>query len=338
MKLAIDAMGGDYAPQEVVRGAVDAAREFQLEMILVGQPEPVQAALSGLNTQGLSIEILPASETIGFDEPPVQAVRRKKDSSLVVALRLLKERQVDGVVSAGSTGALMVGGLLVVGRIKGVDRPALSTVIPTRDGFTFMLDVGANADASAANLLQFGVMGSIYVERVLGVKRPRVALLSVGTEQEKGNKLTKTAFSLLQAAGVHFVGNMEARDILEGVADVIVADGFAGSVALKAIEGTAAVLMGLIKDAASSSLRSKVGGLLLKPALKGVASRLDYAEYGGAPLLGLDGAVIKCHGNSKARAMRSGIRVARDYIRNGCTDLIRAELAKAQAPEVRGEV
>lgn len=337
MKLAIDAMGGDFAPQEIVKGAVDAAREFQVEIVLVGQPDPVKASLSGLDTKGLAIDVLPASETICFNEPPVQAVRHKKDASLVVALRLLKEGQVDGVFSAGSTGAVMAGGLFSVGRIKGVDRPALSTVIPTRDGFSFMLDVGANADAKAENLLQFGIMGSIYVEQVLGVKRPRVALLSLGVEEEKGNKLTKEAFPLLQAAGINFIGNMEARDILDGVADVIVADGFAGSIALKAIEGTASVLMGLIKEAANSSLRSKLGGLLLKPALKGVAGRLDYTEYGGAPLLGLSGAVLKCHGNSKARATRSGIRVLKDYISNGCIETIRTELQKAPAVQVTGE-
>ncbi|MCL5677330.1 MAG: phosphate acyltransferase PlsX [Firmicutes bacterium] len=344
MRIAIDAMGGDHAPGEIVRGAVEAAREFSLEAVLVGQPEKVQAALSAAGggegrlhgasgagpTNGARVEIVPASEIIGFDEAPVQAVRRKKDSSLVVALGLLQAGQVQAVVSAGHTGALMAGGLFSAGRIKGIDRPALSTILPTREGFCFMLDVGANADADARNLLQFALMGSIYADSVLGVRNPRVALLSIGTEAEKGSRLTKEAFALCKDSGVHFVGNIEARDILEGVADVVVADGFSGNVALKAIEGAAAVLMGMIKEAATGSVRSKLGGLLLKPALERVAAKLDYAEYGGAPLLGLDGAVIKCHGSSKARAIRSGIRVARDYVQNGCIELIHSQVARSQ--------
>lgn len=328
MRIAVDAMGGDHAPDEVVRGAVDAAREFGLEIALVGRPEAVEASLRGANAAGLAVEVVPASEVIGFDEAPVQAVRHKKDASLVVALRLLKEGKADAVVSAGHTGALMAGGLFSVGRIKGVDRPALSTVVPTRHGFAFMLDVGANADSSPENLLQFAQMGSIYSERVLGVSRPRVGLLSIGTEEEKGSKLTKAAHALLKDAGVNFIGNMEARDILEGASDVVVADGFSGNVAVKATEGAAAVLMGMIKEALMSSVTSKLGALLVKPALKGVASRMDYAEYGGAPLLGLDGAIIKCHGSSRARAIRSGIKVARDYVQNRCIEIIRSQVAE----------
>ena len=327
MRIAVDAMGGDHAPDEVVKGAVAAAREFGLEIALVGRPDAVEAGLRGAGGAGLAVDIVPASEVIGFDEAPVQAVRQKKDASLVVALRLLKEGKAGAVVSAGHTGALMAGGLFSVGRIQGVDRPALSTVVPTRHGFAFLLDVGANADSSPENLLQFGQMGSIYAERVLGVNRPRVGLLSIGTEEEKGSKLTKAAYALLKDSGVNFTGNVEARDILEGAADVVVADGFSGNVALKATEGAVSVLMGLIKEALTSSLTSKLGALLVKPALKGVAGRLDYAEYGGAPLLGLDGAIIKCHGSSRARAIRSGIRVARDYVQNGCIDVIRRQVA-----------
>lgn len=332
MKIAVDAMGGDHAPQEVVLGAIAAAREFSLEIVLVGQPDRIQESLAGQNTAGLSVEVVPAAEVIGFDEPPVQAVRRKKNSSLVVALGLLKAGKVDAVVSAGHTGALMAGGLFSTGRIKGVDRPALSTIVPTRDGFTFLLDVGANADARPENLYQFGIMGSIYAERVLGVHRPRVVLLSNGSEAEKGSKLVKEAHALLKGSGLNFVGNIEARDLLGGVGDVVVADGFSGNVALKATEGAAAMLMGLIRSAVGSSLRTKLGGLLLKPALKGVAAKLDYAEYGGAPLLGLDGAVIKCHGSSRARAIRSGIRVARDYVQNGCLDVIRSSISVKAGP------
>jgi len=321
-------MGGDHAPGEVVKGAVAAAREFGLEIALVGRPDAVEEGLRGVGRSGLAVEIVPASEVIGFDEAPVQAVRQRKDSSLVVALRLLKEGKADAVVSAGHTGALMAGGLFSVGRIKGIDRPALSIVVPTRHGFACLLDVGANADSSPENLLQFGQMGSIYTERVLGVNRPRVGLLSIGTEEEKGSKLTKAAYALLKGCGVNFIGNMEARDILEGAADVVVADGFSGNVALKATEGAVSVLMGFIKEALTSSLTTKLGALLVKPALKRVAGRLDYAEYGGSPLLGLDGAIIKCHGSSRARAIRSGIKVARDYVQNGCIDVIRSQVAE----------
>lgn len=323
MKIAVDAMGGDHAPAEIIKGSVQAAREYGLEILLVGTEELVNSHLRNEDMAGLKIQVVPASEVIAFDEPPVAALRKKKDSTTVVGLKLVKDGGADAFVSAGSTGALLAGGLLLVGRIKGVDRPALGTVMPTTTGATFVLDVGANMNSRPHNLHQFAVMGSIYAERVLKMKEPRVALLNVGTEETKGDEVARAAYQLLKTSGLNFAGNVEGRDVLFGAADVVVADGFAGNIFLKAIEGAAAALFGLIKAELTSSLPAKAAAVILKPRLKAVARRLDYAEYGGGPFLGVDGTVVKCHGSSKALAIKNGIRVARDFLANDCVRLIR---------------
>lgn len=332
MRIAVDAMGGDHAPGEVVSGAVAAAREFGIEVILAGQEERVAAELRRHSTRGLRLDVLPAAEVIGFDEAPVAALRQKRDSSLVKALTAVRRGDAAAAVSAGSTGALLAGGLLIVGRIRGIDRPALATPLPMRPGVGLLLDVGANADCTPHNLLQFARMGAIYAEKVLGVPDPPVGLLSIGTEEAKGNALTKAAFPLLATSGLTFVGNVEAREVLDGRARVIVTDGFSGNVLLKTAEGVGQRVFDLLREQVAGSLRYRLAALLLRPALRAVAARMDYSEAGGAPLLGVDGTLIKCHGSSRARAIFNGIRVARDFARRGGVEAIAAALAEDPAP------
>lgn len=339
MKIAIDAMGGDHAPGEVVAGAVAAARAFQVEMLLAGPEDRLRAELARHDAGALPLQILPASEQIGFDEPPVAAIRKKTDSSLVRALRAVRDGEAAAAVSAGSTGALLAGGLLVVGRVRGVDRPALATPLPMRTGVGLLLDVGANADCTAQNLLQFARMGAIYAERVLGLPDPTVGLLSVGTEEAKGSALTRAALPLLQGAGLNFVGNVEAREVFDGRARVVVTDGFSGNVLLKTAEGAALRIFELLREQARGSIRYKAAGLLLRPALRAVAASLDYSEHGGAPFLGVRGALIKCHGSSKARAIYNGIRVAREFVRGGGIEAISAAIpADAAEPAQPGGI
>lgn len=315
VRIALDAMGGDHAPQEVVAGAAEAARTLGAAVTLFG---PEAALRHELNRQGVPTELLSivdAPDVIAFDEAPVQAVRHKRNSSLVRAIVAVKEGEADAVVSAGSTGALLAGGLLLLGRIKGIDRPALATPLPTPDGVCLVLDVGANTDNSADNLLQFAQMGAVYAEAVFKVKRPRVALLNNGTEEAKGSALTKAAHQLLQASGLHYTGYTEARDVFSGAADVIVTDGFTGNVLLKSVEGTAQMVMQRLQHELTESPLRKAAAAVLRPGLRRLAKQLDYSEYGGAPFLGVQGAVIKCHGSSRARAIFSGIRVACEFVK-----------------------
>ncbi|KGP73956.1 phosphate acyltransferase PlsX [Pontibacillus yanchengensis] len=306
MRIAIDAMGGDHAPNEIVLGAVEAVKHISnLEVTLIGDQEQISPLLSD---DQKNIEIIHTTEVISSEDEPVRAVRRKKNASMVLMAQEVKEGRADACISAGNTGALMSAGLFIVGRIEGIERPALSPTLPTVDGQGFLLlDVGANVDAKPHHLAQYALMGSIYTEHVRGVKKPRVGLLNVGTEEGKGNELTKKAYTEMQELPIHFVGNVESRDLLNGVADVVVADGFTGNIALKTIEGTAMSMFSMIKETLSSSWKSKLAAGMVKNELRGLKDQLDYSEYGGAALFGLASPVIKAHGSSNRRAIYNAI-------------------------------
>ena len=300
--VALDAMGGDNAPGEIVTGALNAAAQNEeLKILLVGDPERIRLALTGHEYDPERISIVPASEVIETGEPPVNAIRRKKDSSIVVGLNLVKEGKAHTFVSAGSTGAVLVGGQLIVGRIRGVDRTPIGVIIPTVKGIALLIDSGANVDVRPNHLVQFAQMGTIYLRDVIGVTNPRVGLVNIGVEEDKGNALTKEAYPLLQdTPDINFIGNIEAREIPHGAADIILCDAFVGNVILKLYEGTADALIGMVKKGFMSTLRSKIGALLVKPALKASLKGMSASEYGGAPLLGLNGLVIKTHGSARA--------------------------------------
>ncbi len=308
-RIALDAMGGDNAPGEIVRGGLMAVKEKEdIALILVGREEEVAGCLQGEDYPAGRVEILHTPEVVTSDEAPVMAVRRKKDSSMMTALRLVKEKQAQACVSAGNTGALMAGGLFVLGRMEGIDRPALTVIIPCLSGGgTVLLDVGANMDARPGHLAQYALMGSIYAREVLDRKEPRVALLNVGSEENKGNEQVRQAYGLLKERLPGFAGNIEAREIFYGAADVVICDGFVGNIVLKTVEGLAAGIFGSLKEILSADLRSRLGAALMLPRLREFKAKLDYAEYGGAPLLGLDGVCVKAHGSSPARAIRSAI-------------------------------
>ena len=327
MRIAIDAMGGDHAPDEIVKGALEAANEWKdTHYILVGDSRRIEASLAGASAPNL--EIRHASEVIATDEEPVRAVRRKKDASMVVAGRLVKEGEADALVSAGNTGALMAVGLLVVGRIEGIERPGLAPMLPTQDDQGVLaLDLGANMDAKPEHLLQYALMGSIYQRQVLGNAKPRVGLLNVGTEEAKGNELTKAAYELLEAAPIQFVGNVEARDVLQRNCDVIVCDGFAGNIMLKAMEGAAGMILGILKEEFTRNRRTKLAAAIMMPGLRGLRKKMDYKEHGGAPLLGVNGVVIKSHGSSDARALKNGLRQARVALKGNLVQSIAAEIS-----------
>ena len=309
IKIAVDAMGGDNAPSEIVKGAVEAVSERpDITVCLTGQEDIIKKELEKYTYKKEQIEIVPASKVIETGEPPVNAIRKKKDSSIVVGMNLVKRGEADGFVSAGSSGAILVGGQVIVGRIKGVERPPLAPLIPTERGFSLLIDCGANVDARPSHLVQFAQMGSIYMEHVMGVKRPRVAIVNIGAEEEKGNALVKETFPLLkECPGINFIGSIEAREIPHGGADVIVCEAFVGNVILKLYEGVGATMISMIKKGMMSSLRSKIGALLIKPALKSTLKSFDASQYGGAPLLGLKGLVVKTHGSSKANEVKNSI-------------------------------
>ena len=304
----LDAMGGDYAPLETVKGAVDAVKELDVNIKLVGPAEQLHAELAKYQYDKERIEIVHASEVIGTDESPTMAIRRKKDSSLVVALNLVKNGEADAIVSAGSTGALLTGALLIVGRLPGVERPALGTCLPTKTGFTFLLDSGANVDCKPKYLEQFAKMGSVYVENVFGIKNPKVALVNIGAEKEKGNALTKETYELLeQTDTIHFTGNIEPRNIPYGEADVIVCDGFVGNTILKLSEGLAKTIFEILKGEIMQGFY-KVGALILKTPFKNMKKFMDSDEIGGAPFIGLKSLVVKAHGSSNAKAFKNAVR------------------------------
>lgn len=330
VKVAVDAMGGDNAPLELVKGAVDAvAKSDNIEVILVGQQEVIEAELKKYQYDSNRITIKDAREIIETGEPPVQAIRSKKDSSLVVALNLVKQKEADAFVSAGSSGAILVGGQLIVGRIKGVERPPLAPLIPTLKGVSLLVDCGANVDARASHLVQFAKMGSIYMENVMGVSKPKVAIVNIGVEEEKGNQLVKETYPLLKnCPDINFVGSIEARDIPNGDVDVIVCEAFVGNVILKLYEGVGAALISKVKHGMMSSLRSKVGALLVKPALKETLKSFDASEYGGAPLIGLNGLVIKTHGSSKAVEVCNSVLQCEKFMEQQINEKIREAISK----------
>lgn len=309
IKVAVDAMGGDNAPAEIVKGSIEAVQASKkLKVYLVGRKDAVEAELSKYSYPAEQVEVVHAEEVIEMAEPPVMAVRRKKDSSIVVAMNMVKRGECDAYVSAGSTGANLVGGQVIVGRIRGVERPPLAPLIPTAKGVSLLIDCGANVDARPSHLVQFAKMGSIYMEHVMGVKNPRVAIVNIGAEEEKGNALVKETFPLLkECTDINFIGSIEARDIPAGYADVVVCEAFVGNVILKLYEGVGGTLIKEVKAGMMSSLRSKIGALLVKPALKKTLKRFQADEYGGAPLLGLNGLVVKTHGSSKAIEIKNSI-------------------------------
>ncbi|NTW71999.1 MAG: phosphate acyltransferase PlsX [Eubacteriaceae bacterium] len=308
MNIYVDGMGGDNAPYEIVKGAVMAAKDFNKKIHIIGPTDIINDELKKYEFESGLIEVVNATEVITNDDEPTKVIRRKKDSSMIVGINRVKEDNESIFISAGSTGALLAAGTLMVGRIKGIQRPALTVMLPSRRGITLLLDVGANVDCKASYLVQFGQMASIYAEEVLGIKNPRVGIINIGTEEGKGNELTKEASGLLKEANINFVGNIESRDLVEGYADVIVCDGFTGNIMLKLIEGLSAYIFDNLKTAMTSDTRSKIGAVMLKPALKSFKKKFDYKETGGAPLLGVKAGIIKAHGSSDHRAFYNAIK------------------------------
>ena len=309
VRVVVDAMGGDNAPGEIVKGAVQAVQaEKDIKVFLVGRQDAVNAELAKYTYDKEKIEVVHAEEVIEMAEPPVNAIRKKKQSSLVIGMNMIKHQEADAIVTAGSTGATLVGGQVLVGRIKGIERPPLAPLVPTEKGVSLLIDCGANVDARPSHLVQFAQIGSIYMENIVGIKNPRVAILNIGAEEEKGNQLVKETFPLLkECPGINFIGSIEAREIPHGGADVIVCEAFAGNIVLKLYEGVAATLLSKVKEGLMSSLRSKIGALLIKPALKQTLKSFDASQYGGAPLLGLNGLVVKTHGSAKAIDVKNSI-------------------------------
>ena len=330
MRIAVDAMGGDFAPKEIVRGAVEAAKKYDCEIVLIGDEEQIRAELHGADPAALHISIVHASEVIGMNEHPAEAVRSKKDSSVVVATRLVKEGSCDAVFSAGSTGAAVAAAQLILHRIRGVGRPSIATPMPTPDGVTLMLDSGANVDSKPEHLVQSAVMGSLYAQHVFGIEHPRVGLLNIGEEETKGNEQAKETYPMLKAEpNILFCGNAEGRDVPKGNFDVVICDGFVGNVVLKFAEGLAKTILGLIREEIrGAGLMAKLGALLLMPTLRRLGKRLDVREYGGAPLLGVNGYCVIGHGSSDAKSVASAIGVTVDYVNGRVLDQIRDALAK----------
>lgn len=309
VNVAVDAMGGDNAPGEIVKGAIEAVNaEKRIKVFLVGREPVIAEELKKYTYHPEQVEVVHAEEVIEMAEPPVMAIRKKKDSSIVKAMYMVKDGTCDAMVSAGSTGAVLVGGQVIVGRIKGVERPPLAPLIPTENGVALLIDCGANVDARPSHLVQFAKMGSVYMENVMGVPNPRVGIVNIGAEEEKGNALVKETFPLLKnCPEINFIGSIEARDIPAGAADVVVCEAFVGNVILKTYEGVGAVLIKKVKSGMMSTLRSKLGALMVKPALKKTLKSFTTEEYGGAPLLGLNGLVVKTHGSSKAVEVRNSV-------------------------------
>lgn len=334
-RVALDAMGGDNAPGEIVKGAVDAVNSRkEIEVILTGKEEVIKQELAKYTYPEEQIRIVDATEVIETAEPPVMAIRRKKDSSIVKAMKLVKEGEADAFVSAGSSGAVLVGGQVIVGRIKGIERAPLAPLIPTAKGVSLLIDCGANVDARPSHLVQFAKMGSIYMEHVIGVKKPKVGIVNIGAEEEKGNALVKETFPMLKACeDINFIGSVEARDIPSGVADVIVCEAFVGNVILKLYEGLGATLISKIKGGMMSTLRSKIGALLVKPALKETLKTFDASEYGGAPLLGLNGLVVKTHGSSTAKEVKNSILQCVQFHEQKINEKIQEGLKDQQASD-----
>lgn len=335
MNIMIDGMGGDHAPEEIVKGAVQAAKEISGTVSIIGREERINECLRALNWNGDNIEVVNATEVISNNESPAMAVRKKKDSSISKGMRMLKEGEVDAFISGGSTGALLSAGLLILGRIRGIKRPAIAAFFPKigMNDTSLILDCGANAESRPEYLLQYGIMGSIFVEKVKGIENPEVMLLNVGAEEEKGDPLHKESFELLRNADINFKGNCEGRDVPFGCCDVVVTDGFSGNVFLKSSEGVALAVMKRIKQKMTEGLVAKAGALLSYNKLKEIKKEFDYSEEGGAPILGLKGPVLKIHGSSKANAVYNAILKAVPYVEQDVTALIENAITEKSSGE-----
>lgn len=335
VKVALDAHGGDNAPGEVVKGALLALEEINnLKITLVGIEELINKELENKTYDADRLEIVNATEIIQMAEPPVAAIRKKKDSSIVKGMHLVRDKEVNAFVSCGSTGAVLVGGQVIVGRIKGVERPPLAPLIPTKKGFSLLIDCGANVDAKPSNLVQFAQMGSIYMQKMLGIENPKVGIVNIGAEEEKGNALVKDAFpKLKECHNINFVGSVEARDIPDGECDVIVCDAFVGNVILKLYEGLSNTLISVIKESMMSTTRGKIGGALVKPGLKATIKNFSASEYGGAPLLGLKGLVVKGHGNSNAVEIKNAIKQCVQFTDSGILEILNENFALTEVQE-----
>lgn len=322
MRIAVDVMGGERGPLEVVKGSIEAAREYKVEIALVGREAIIQQQLAKCRPENSKLSIVNAVDVVNPHEPPAQAIRHKPDSSIVVGMNLLKGGDVSAFVSAGHSGAMVAAALFILGRIKGIERPALGAIFPTPSDPVLVLDIGANADCRPSFLIQFAEIGSIYMERVLGVHQPRVGLLSCGEEEIKGNRLVRESHKLFKKSKLNFVGNVEGKDIHRGVADVIVTDGFTGNIVLKTSEGFSEAFFDMLEQALASRPHFKVVSLLLDPALRAFARRLDYSEYGGAPLLGVNGNVVIAHGRSQAKAIKNAVGLAKRAVEQGMPQAI----------------
>ena len=331
IRIAVDAMGGDHAPAPLIQGAVEACRRWDHEILLVGYPDVLQKELDRLKSKDLPIRIIPCDSVVTMEDSPAQGCRQKPNSSIMVAARLVAEKQADAVVSAGNSGATMAAALWHMRRLPHVSRPAITTFLPTLTGFCVLADAGANVDCKPKHLLQFAIMGSQVMKLVFGRSAPKVGILSIGEEATKGNELTLAAAELIKKHVPNFIGNVEGRDIPKGMADVVVCDGFVGNVVLKFAEGLAESLMTLIRQEISSRPLAKFGGLFMRGSLRGVKRKIDYAEYGGAPLLGVNGVCIICHGKSNKKAIYNAVRVAGQFVQSDVNHLIQEELAKHHA-------
>jgi len=335
VRIAVDAMGGDHAPLVNVDGAVAAAREFGISTLLVGRTAVLEPLLRDSGFHGPEIEIVEAPEVVSMEDPATAAIRKKRNSSIRVAANCVRDGRAQGLVSAGHTGAAMVSAKMVVGTIEGVDRPALATVLPNLTGHSLLLDVGANPDAKTSHFREFAVMGSIYAELAFGKTKPSIGLMSIGEEDSKGTDRTKEAFKVLKETGLNFVGNVEGRDVFNGTVDVIVTDGFTGNVILKVSEALAEMVENLLREEIKRTLQASVGFLLSKSAFRRFKQRLDYSEYGGAPLLGVKGCVIICHGRSSAKAVKNAIRFASEFSRRNLAEKIQEQIAELHSREAR---
>ncbi len=337
LKIAVDGMGSDNSPHSEVVGSIDAAREYGVHVVLVGKEELLTPLLREKGGKGLPIEIRHASQAVAMDEKPATALRKKKDSSLRVAAELVRNGTAEGLVSAGNTGAVMAISKMVMGVVPGVDRPALAAIVPSLSGHAVLLDVGANVSCKANQLVQFAVMGHLLSKIIVGVASPRVGLMSVGEEESKGTDLTKEVHRALKEVKLNFIGNVEGRDIYNGRADVIVCDGFTGNVALKTSEGLIETVLKLLRDELTSNLQAKLGAMLTQPSFRRLKKRLDYTEYGGAPLLGLRGVSIICHGRSNSNAIKNAIRVAKEFAENRVNAKLEAELSQLDGYSIMDE-
>lgn len=328
MKIAVDGMGGDKAPQVVVEGVIEAINQYGVDVIITGPEDLILKEVNKYTYDKSKLQILHCSEIIDCNEEPVKAIRRKKDSSLYKALELVKNGEADAIISAGSTGALMAGATLIMGRIKGIDRPALAPVMPGKNGHFMLIDCGANAECKPHYLVQFAKMGTVYMENIMNMQNPSVGLINIGTEEEKGNDLTKAAYKLLKDAPINFVGNIEPREIPTGNTKVLVCDGFVGNTVLKMYEGVAKNLLLTLKEEILSSTRGKIGGLMLKPVFKNLKNKFDYKEVGGAAFLGVNGICIKAHGSSDSRAIKNAVNQAKNFYDNNVISKIKNNIEK----------